>query len=78
MALAQLSLKLPPEVLADWRRRAAAAGHGQSVRDWLLAELSPPAAEPLAPPWGGLLFYSYKFRCLLGPRRHVGSAEIGD
>lgn len=46
MALAQLSLKLPPEVLADWRRRAAAAGHGQSVRDWLLAELSPSAEAP--------------------------------
>lgn len=46
MALAQLSLKLPPEVLADWRRRAAAAGHGASVRDWLLAELSGPADAP--------------------------------
>ena len=46
MALAQLSLKLPPEVLADWRRRAAAAGHGKSVRDWLLAELSGPADAP--------------------------------
>jgi hypothetical protein len=46
VALAQLSLKLPPDVLADWRRRAAAAGHGASVRDWLLAELSGPAEAP--------------------------------
>lgn len=32
--LEQLNLKLPPEVLADWRARASA--EGCSVRDWLL------------------------------------------
>jgi hypothetical protein len=32
--LEQLNLKLPPEVLADWRSRASA--EGCSVRDWLL------------------------------------------
>ena len=34
MPLEQLNLKLPPEVLADWRSRASA--EGCSVRDWLL------------------------------------------
>lgn len=43
--LAQLNLKIPPEVLADWRRRAAEAGHGESVRDWLLSLLSPAAEQ---------------------------------
>jgi hypothetical protein len=51
MPLAQLSLKLPPEVLADWRRRAAAAGHGASVRDWLVAQLAP-AADACGPAGG--------------------------
>jgi hypothetical protein len=32
--LEQLNLKLPPEVLADWRSRASA--EGCSMRDWLL------------------------------------------
>lgn len=41
MALAQLNLKLPPEVLAQWRAQAAA--EGLSVRDWLIARLSPAA-----------------------------------
>ena len=50
--LAQLNLKLPPAVLADWRRRAREAGHGDSVRDWLLATLAP-AAELRAGPAGG-------------------------
>lgn len=45
MALAQLNLKLPAEVLEEWRRRAAEAGHGSSVRDWLLSVLSPTAEE---------------------------------
>lgn len=52
MALAQLSLKLPPEVLADWRRRAAEAGHGSSVRDWLLS-IAGPTAPPGSAPAGG-------------------------
>lgn len=42
MALVQLNLKVPPAVASDWRRRAAEAGH-RSVRDWLLATLSPTA-----------------------------------
>lgn len=42
MTLQQLNLKLPPVVIAHWRTQAAAAG--LSVRDWLLAELAPPAA----------------------------------
>lgn len=50
--LAQLNLKLSPVVLADWRRRAREAGHGDSVRDWLVATLAP-AAEPQAVPAGG-------------------------
>lgn len=41
MALAQLNLKLPPEVLAQWRAQAAA--EGLSVRDWLIARLAPAA-----------------------------------
>lgn len=45
MALVQLCLKLRPEVLEEWRRRAAEAGHGRSVRDWLLSVLSPTAEE---------------------------------
>jgi hypothetical protein len=49
VALAQLNLKLPPEVLAQWRAQAAA--EGLSVRDWLLATLAP-AAEPQAGPAG--------------------------
>ena len=35
MPLEQLNLKLPPEVIADWRSRAQA--EGCSIRDWLLA-----------------------------------------
>lgn len=42
--LAQLNLKLPPAVLAEWRSQAAA--QGLSVRDWLLATLAPGAAGP--------------------------------
>lgn len=42
MALAQLNLKLPPAVLANWREQARAAGH-ESVRDWLLAITAAPA-----------------------------------
>ncbi len=50
MTLQQLNLKLSPAVVADWKRRAAA--EGLSVRDWLVASLSP-AAEPPAGPAGG-------------------------
>jgi hypothetical protein len=46
VALQQLNLKLPPEVLADWKQRAAA--DGLSVRDWLLATLAPAVAAPAA------------------------------
>ena len=54
--LPQLSLKLPPEVLADWRRRAAEAGHGASVRDWLIARVGPAAGPaPAAPAAAELL-----------------------
>jgi len=53
--LAQLNLKLPPAVLADWRRRAREAGHGDSVRDWLLATLAPAAAPPAGPAGGAEL-----------------------
>ena len=56
MPLPQLSLKLPPEVLADWRRRAAEAGHGASVRDWLIARVGPAAGPaPAAPAAAELL-----------------------
>lgn len=45
MALAQLNLKLPPEVLAHWR--AMAEARGLSVRDWLIAEVGgAPAGAP--------------------------------
>lgn len=46
MALQQLNLKLPPEVLTDWKQRAAA--DGLSVRAWLLAALAPAVAAPAA------------------------------
>lgn len=49
MALQQLNLKVPAGVVADWRRRAREAGHGASVRDWLLATLSPPAEAAISP-----------------------------
>jgi hypothetical protein len=45
--LAQLNLKLPPAVLAQWR--ALAAAEGLSVRDWLLATLAPTAEPPAVP-----------------------------
>jgi hypothetical protein len=41
VALVQINLKLDPDVAADWRRRAAEAGYGSSLRDWLLSLLSP-------------------------------------
>ena len=47
MPLAQLNLKLPPAVLAQWR--AQAASDGLSVRDWLLATLAPTAEPPVSP-----------------------------
>ena len=47
MPLAQLNLKLPPAVLAQWR--AQAASDGLSVRDWLLATLAPTADPPASP-----------------------------
>lgn len=50
MALAQLNLKLPPAVLAQWR--ALAAAEGLSVRDWLLATLAPTAEPPAGPAAG--------------------------
>ena len=46
MALQQLNLKLPPEVLTDWKQRAAA--DGLSVRAWLVASLAPAVAAPAA------------------------------
>lgn len=55
MALQQLNLKVPPIVLSDWRRRAREAGHGDSVRDWLLATLSPPAEAAVSPSAAALL-----------------------
>jgi hypothetical protein len=48
--LAQLNLKLPPAVLAQWRAQAAA--DGLSVRDWLLATLAPTAEPPAVPAAG--------------------------
>lgn len=50
MPLAQLNLKLPPAVLAQWRAQAAA--DGLSVRDWLLATLAPTAELPAVPAAG--------------------------
>lgn len=50
--LAQLNLKLPPAVLAQWR--ALAAAEGLSVRDWLLATLAPTAEPPAVPAAAGL------------------------
>ena len=46
VVLQQLNLKLPPEVLADWKQRAAA--DGLSVRAWLVASLGPATARPAA------------------------------
>lgn len=43
MPLEQLNLKLPPEVIVDWRSRAQA--EGCSIRDWLLV-LTGSAAKP--------------------------------
>lgn len=47
MPLAQLNLKMPLAVLAQWR--ALAAAEGLSVRDWLLATLAPTAEPPAVP-----------------------------
>ena len=53
MPLAQLNLKLPPAVLAQWR--ALAADEGLSVRDWLLATLAPTSEPPAVPAAGAEL-----------------------
>jgi hypothetical protein len=47
VALAQLNLKLPAEVLEHWRAQAAA--QGLSVRDWLVSIAGPTAAPRLGP-----------------------------
>lgn len=47
MALQQLNLKLPPAVIAHWRAQAAA--ERLSIRDWLLAQLAPPAEAAAGP-----------------------------
>lgn len=50
VALVQLNLKLPAEVIARWRAAAEAAGE-RSVRDWLLAiTTAGPGADPAAAP----------------------------
>ncbi len=48
--LQQLNLKLPPEVLSQWRSDAAA--QGLSVRDWLIS-ITTPTAAPAPGPAGG-------------------------